>query len=78
MSFVLWLRGLLAPMALLEGETGVAQVLTVMSQIITALISALSNFTTWILSDPLAIMFFAIMFIMLAIHLLHSLVHKFS
>lgn len=64
---------------LLEGEaTGVAGILSTMQTIITSLISALGSFTTWILSDPLAVMFFAITFIMLAIHLLHSLVHKFA
>ena len=72
------LVGGLTPIILAEGNTGVAGVLTVMTQIITSLVSALSSFTAWILSDDLAIMFFAIMFIMLAIHLLHSLVHKFS
>ena len=64
---------------LMEGETtGVAGILATMGTIITALIDALGDFTTWILADPLAIMFFAITFIMLAIHLLHSLVHKFA
>ena len=63
---------------LMEGTTGVAGILATMQTIITALIIALGNFTSWILSDDLAIMFFAITFIMLAIHLLHSLVHKFA
>lgn len=69
--------GLASPV-LFEGTTGVAGILTTMQTIITALITALGNFTSFILSDDLAIMFFAITFIMLAIHLLHSLVHKFS
>lgn len=63
---------------LMEGATGVAGILSTMQTIITALITALGSFTTWILSDELAVMFFAITFIMLAIHLLHSLVHKFA
>lgn len=63
---------------LMEGSTGVAGILSTMQTIITALITALGSFTTWILSDDLAVMFFAITFIMLAIHLLHSLVHKFA
>lgn len=78
MAIISWFTGLLTPNALLEGETGLSTILSTMSTIITSLISALSNFTAWILSDDLAVMFFAIMFIMLAIHLLHSLVHKFS
>lgn len=61
-----------------ETTSGVSTIISTMNTIIQALISALSDFTTWILSDPLAVMFFSIMFIMLAIHLLHSLVHKFS
>ena len=63
---------------LLEGETGISVILSTMTTIITALTSALTSFTTWILGNDLAVMFFAIMFIMLAIHLLHSLVHKFA
>lgn len=68
----------LASPVLLEGTTGVAGILSTMQTIITALITALGSFTDWILGNDLAIMFFAITFIMLAIHLLHSLVHKFS
>lgn len=64
---------------LLEGEaTGVSGILSTMQTIITALIDALGDFTQFILSDSLAVMFMAITFIMLAIHLLHSLVHKFA
>lgn len=64
---------------LLEGETvGVAGILSTMQTIITSLITALGSFTQFILSDSLAVMFMAITFIMLAIHLLHSLVHKFA
>lgn len=64
---------------LLEGETpSINGVLTTMSTILSSLITALGNFTTFILSDPLAVVFMAITFIMLAIHLLHSLVHKFA
>lgn len=72
-----WLLSFLRPMALLEGG-GVSEILTTVGTIITSLLAQLSAFTAWILTDDLAIMFFAIMFVMLAIHLLHSLVHKFS
>ena len=63
---------------LAEGETGVSLILTTCGQIITSLLTQLTAFTNWILGNDLAVMFFAIMFIMLAIHLLHSLVHKFA
>lgn len=63
---------------LLEGETGISLVLSTMTTILSSLINTLGTFTQWILSDSLAVVFMAITFIMLAIHLLHSLVHKFA
>lgn len=58
--------------------TGVSGILDGISDILEAMTTAMSSLTSWILSDPLAVMFFSIMFIMLAIHIIHSLVHKFS
>lgn len=58
--------------------TGVSGILDGISDILSAMTTAMSSLTSWILSDPLAVMFFSIMFIMLAIHIIHSLVHKFS
>ena len=78
MRFIVWIRSLLAPMALLEGETGIQAILSGITSIVSALTTTMTSLTSWVLSDPLAIMFFSIMFLMLAIHLIHSLVHKFS
>lgn len=61
-----------------NATTGIQGILDGITAIISALTGALTSFTTWILADPLAIFFFSIMVIMLAVHLLHSLVHKFS
>lgn len=61
-----------------EPATGLAAILSAVTTIITSMLNAMTSFTGWILGDDLAIMFFAIMFIMLAVHLIHSLVHKFS
>lgn len=58
--------------------TGVAAILEAMTSILSSLTAAMTSLTTWILGNELARMFFAIMFIMLAIHLINSLVHKFS
>ena len=61
------------------GETtGVAAMIQLMTQLISAITTALTSLTTWILGNELALFFFAIMLIMLVIHVLHSLVHKFS
>ena len=78
MNFILWVKSLLGTAALLEGETGIAAILAGITSIISAMTTAMTSLTTWILADPLAIMFFSLMFIMLAVHLIHSLVHKFS
>lgn len=61
-----------------EVTTGLSAILSAVSTIVSSLLAVLTQFTGWILGDPLAIMFFAIMVIMLAVHLLHSLVHKFA
>lgn len=58
--------------------TGMAGILSAVGTLITSLTTWLTSLTTWILADPLAIMFFAIMFLMLGIHVLNSLVHRFS
>lgn len=76
---MLGITGGLVPIALFEGETtGVSGILNGITAILSAMTTALSSLTSWILSDPLAIFFFSIMMIMLAVHLLHSLVHKFA
>ena len=57
---------------------GMSTILTAVGTLITSLTSWLSSLTAWILADDLAVMFFAIMFLMLGIHVLNSLVHRFS
>ena len=65
-------------MILLTVDPGVPTILSDTGTLITAILGWLTSFTGWILGNPLAVMFFAIMFVMLGIHVLHSLVHKFS
>lgn len=65
-------------MILFTVEPGVPTILDTTGTLITSLLGFLTQFTGWILGNPLAVMFFAIMFVMLGIHVLHSLVHKFS
>lgn len=48
------------------------------TSLINAIAGWMTSFTSWILGDPLAVTFFAIMFVMLALHVLNSLVHRFS
>lgn len=72
------MRSFGVPVLMESATTGVAGILAGITQIISAMTTAMTSLTSWILSDPLAIMFFSIMFIMLAIHIIHSLVHKFS
>lgn len=75
------LKFLIGVPALFEGSatppdiTGITGTVT---SLISSLLTWMSSLTGWILGDPLAVTFFAIMFIMLAIHVINSLVHKFS
>lgn len=64
----------------MEGTTttGLAAIIQVVTQLITSLTGWMSSFTAWILTDELALLFFGIMFVMLVIHVINSLVHKFS
>lgn len=59
-----------------EPVTGVAAIIAAVGDLITAILGWLSSFTTWILADPLAIMFYSILFVMLAIHVLHSFINQ--
>lgn len=56
----------------------ISGITSTVTSLITSLTSWMTSLTSWILGDPLAVTFFAIMFIMLALHLLNSLVHQFS
>ena len=62
------------PIVLFEGQTGIALILSTAGTILTSILTFLSQLTTWILGDDIAVMFFAIMIIMLALHVLKSLV----
>lgn len=59
-----------------EPVTGVAAIIEAVGTLIGAITGWLSSFTTWILADPLALMFYSIMFVMLAIHILHSFINQ--
>lgn len=57
--------------------SSVSTITTTAGTLLQAVLGWLTNCTTWILSDPLALIGFVVAFVMLAIHVLHSLV-KFS
>lgn len=59
-----------------EPVTGLAAIINAVGDLISAILGWLSSFTTWILADPLAIMFYSILFVMLAIHVLHSFINQ--
>lgn len=64
---------------LFEGNgPDISAITTTVGSLITSLTGWMTSLTAWILGDPLAVTFFAIMFIMLAIHVINSLVHQFS
>lgn len=56
-------------------QTGLAAIITAVGTLISGITSWLSSFTAWVLADDLAIMFYAIMFVMLALHVLYSLIN---
>lgn len=70
----------LVNLVLFESPTppDITRITSTVSSLITALTGWMTSITAWILADPLAVVFFAIMFIMLALHLLNSVVHQFS
>lgn len=59
-----------------EPVTGIAAIIEAVGTLISAITGWLTSFTTWILADPLAIMFYSVLFVMLAIHVLHSFINQ--
>lgn len=55
----------------------IGSVTTTAGTLLTSVLQWLTQLTTWIVSDPLALLGFVVAFIMLGVHILHSLV-KFS
>lgn len=51
-------------------------ILTAMQTILTAILAAMSNITTWIIGDDLAMLFFGMMLILFAVKLVLTLVHN--
>lgn len=66
------------PVLMEDPVTGLAAMIQVVTQLLSNLLQWASSITSWILQDELALIFFGIMLIMLAIHIINSLVHKFS
>lgn len=59
-----------------EPLTGIEAIIQAVGTLISAITGWLTSFTTWILADPLAIMFYSVLFVMLAIHVLHSFINQ--
>lgn len=59
----------------MEPATGLSAIITAVGTLLSGLTGWLTSITTWVLADPLAIMFYAIMFVMLALHVLFSLIN---
>lgn len=60
-----------------EIDSNISGFFDIVTALITQILSWLTSMTTWIMGNNLASLFFAIMLLMLAIHVLHSLI-KFS
>lgn len=63
--------------AVAEIDSNISGFFDIVTALITQILSWLTSMTTWIMGNNLASLFFAIMLLMLAIHVLHSLI-KFS
>lgn len=59
-------------------STFLTAVTSAVTTILTSLLGYMTQLTGWVIGDDLAIFFFAIMVIMLALHVIYSLVHSFS
>lgn len=59
----------------MEPATGLSAIITAVGTLLTGITGWLTSLTTWILGNDLAIMFYAIMFVMLALHVLYSLIN---
>ena len=58
-------------------DSNISGFFDIVTALITQVLAWLTSMTTWIMGNSLASLFFAIMLLMLAIHVLHSLI-KFS
>lgn len=63
--------------AVAEIDANITGFFDIVTALITQILTWLTSMTTWIMGNNLASLFFAIMLLMLAIHVLHSLI-KFS
>ena len=70
------LIGLLSHVLNTPATPSSGDIITEAGDIITAVLSYLSQITTWILGDPLAVFFYGIMFFMLVVHALFSLINQ--
>ena len=79
MTVLMKVFALLTPNALTDPTVGsvLTEILTAAGTTLTSILGFLTSCTSWIVSDPLALLGFVIAIIMLAVHILHSLV-KFS
>jgi len=72
--------GLLNSLPVLMEDTvpaNISNFFTITGALIQQILTWLTQMTTWVMGDSLASLFFGIMILMLAIHVLHSLI-KFS
>ena len=62
----------------MENTSFLTTVISTVTQLLTSLLQWMSSITGWVVQDELAQLFFGIMLIMLAIHVINSVIHKFS
>lgn len=59
---------------LLEGETPLQIIISSAGTVLSSLTSWASQITAWLIADPMAVMFLAIMFVMLGLHFVKSFI----
>lgn len=59
---------------LMEGETGMTAIITAAGSLLTSLVSWAGSITAFLISDPMTVMFLAIMFVMLGVHFVKSFI----
>lgn len=58
----------------MEEVTGLAAIIQAAGQVLTALTGWATSITSWLIEDDMAVMFLAIMFVMLALHFVKSFI----
>lgn len=68
---------MLPVIALFEGATpSITDITGQVGSVLTAVVGWMSSITSWIVGDPLALLFFALMLILFAVKMVLTLVHN--